>query len=99
MLQEAGPPGRPVVRVEKQLRVVDGEHFVRHRVAHRVRAALVDDAKLRWTVPRIERGGFLGFGGKLVEVPEGKFTKSGDNVRLGMTAEEVSKLPEVKNQS
>ena len=48
---------------------------------------------------RFKTGGFLGFGGKLVEVPEGKFTKSGDNVRLGMTAEEVSKLPEVKNQS
>src|SRR5262245_44024715 len=48
---------------------------------------------------RLKTGGFLGFGGKLVEIPEGKFTKSGDNVQLGMTSEEVSKLPEVKNQS
>jgi ABC-type transport system substrate-binding protein len=48
---------------------------------------------------RFKTGGFLGFGGKLVEVPEGKFTKSGDNVQLGLTADEVSKLPEVKNQS
>src|SRR5262249_13959063 len=48
---------------------------------------------------RLKTGGFLGFGGKLVEIPEGKFTKSGDNVQLGLTSEEVSKLPEVKNQS
>jgi hypothetical protein len=48
---------------------------------------------------RLKTGGFLGFGGKLVEIPEGKFTKSGDNVQLGLTADEVSKLPEVKNQS
>jgi PRC-barrel domain len=48
---------------------------------------------------RLKTGGFLGFGGKLVEIPEGKFTKSGDNVQLGMTSDEVSKLPEVKNQS
>jgi PRC-barrel domain len=48
---------------------------------------------------RFKTGGFLGFGGKLVEVPDGKFTKSGDNVQLGMTSDEVSKLPEVKNQS
>ncbi|HJZ29845.1 MAG TPA: PRC-barrel domain-containing protein [Hyphomicrobiaceae bacterium] len=48
---------------------------------------------------RLKTGGFLGFGGKLVEIPDGKFTKSGDNVQLGMSADEVSKLPEVKNQS
>ena len=48
---------------------------------------------------RFKTGGFLGFGGKFVEIPEGKFTKSGDNVQLGMTSDEVSKLPEVKNQS
>ena len=48
---------------------------------------------------RLKTGGFLGFGGKLVEILEGKFTKSGDNVQLGMTSDEVSKLPEVKNQS
>ena len=48
---------------------------------------------------RLKTGGFLGFGGKLVEIPEGKFTKSGDNVQLGLTSDEVSKLPEIKNQS
>ena len=32
-------------------------------------------------------------------VPDGKFTKSGENIQLGLTADEVSKLPEVKEQS
>ena len=47
----------------------------------------------------LKTGGFLGFGGKLVLIPEGKFTKSGEAIQLGMTADEVSKLPEVKEQS
>ena len=51
------------------------------------------------TAIHIKSGGFLGFGGKLVSIPEGKFTRSGENVQLGMTAEEVSKLPETKEQS
>jgi hypothetical protein len=48
---------------------------------------------------RFKTGGFLGFGGKMVQIPDGKFTKSGDNIQLGLTADEVSKLPEVKEQS
>lgn len=48
---------------------------------------------------QFKTGGFLGFGGKNVSVPEGRFTKSGDSVQLGITSEEVSKLPEVKEQS
>ena len=47
----------------------------------------------------IKTGGFLGFGGKLVAIPEGRFTKSGESIQLGMTADEVGKLPEVKEQS
>jgi hypothetical protein len=47
----------------------------------------------------IKTGGFLGIGGKLVAIPDGKFTRAGDNVQLGMSADEVSKLPEVKDQS
>jgi glucose/arabinose dehydrogenase len=47
----------------------------------------------------IKSGGFLGFGGKIVEVPEGKFTQKGDTVQLSLTAEEVSKLPAVKDPS
>jgi hypothetical protein len=47
----------------------------------------------------IKTGGFLGFGGKVVAIPEGRFTKAGENVQLGLTADEVSKLPEVKEQS
>ena len=47
----------------------------------------------------IKTGGFLGFGGKMVAIPEGKFTRAGENVQLGLTAEEVSKLPELKKES
>jgi hypothetical protein len=48
---------------------------------------------------QIRTGGFLGFGARLVAIPEGRFTKNGSNVQLGLTANEVSKLPEVKEQS
>lgn len=47
----------------------------------------------------VKTGGFLGFGGKIVAIPEGKFTRTGENIQLGMTVDEVSKLPEVKDQS
>jgi PRC-barrel domain protein len=47
----------------------------------------------------IRTGGFLGFGARLVAIPEGRFTRNGDKIQLGMTADEVSKLPEVKEQS
>jgi PRC-barrel domain protein len=47
----------------------------------------------------IKTGGFLGFGGKLVAIPEGRFAKSGENIQLGMSADEVSKLPAIKEQS
>jgi PRC-barrel domain len=47
----------------------------------------------------IKTGSFLGFGGKLVAIPEGKFTQNGEYVQLGMSAEEVSKLPDVKGQT
>jgi hypothetical protein len=47
----------------------------------------------------IKTGGFLGFGAKLVAIPENKFARTGDTIRLGVTADEVSKLPEVKEQS
>ena len=48
------------------------------------------------TAIRIKSGGFLGFGGKIVEIPDGKFTRKGDAVEIGLTADEVSNLPEVK---
>lgn len=47
----------------------------------------------------VKTGGFLGFGGKLVAIPEAKYTRKGDTIQLHMTADEVSKLPEVKDQS
>jgi hypothetical protein len=51
------------------------------------------------TAIRIKTGGFLGLGAKLVAIPEGKFSLSGDHVQLGMSADEVSKLPKAKDQS
>ena len=43
----------------------------------------------------LKTGGFLGMGGKIVAIPEGKFTRKGELVQLTMTADDVSKLPEV----
>lgn len=45
----------------------------------------------------LKTGGFLGFGGRMVEIPEGRFKPSTQDVRLDMTADEASKLPEVKD--
>jgi hypothetical protein len=41
----------------------------------------------------LRTGGFLGFGGHMVAIPEGKFTRMGDTVQVSMTADDVSKLP------
>jgi hypothetical protein len=48
---------------------------------------------------QFKTGGFLGFGGKLVAIPESKYARKGDTIQLQLTADEVSKLPEVKDQS
>ncbi len=46
----------------------------------------------------LRTGGFLGFGGRIVAIPASSYTKSGQNIQLSMTADEVSKLPEVKDE-
>ena len=51
----------------------------------------------RVTALLLRTGGFLGFGGRMVEIPEGRFKPSTQDVRLDMTADEASKLPEVKD--
>jgi hypothetical protein len=51
------------------------------------------------TAIQVKVGGFLGFGGKIVEVPQGKFTEKGNTIQLGYTTEELGKLPEVKDAS
>jgi sporulation protein YlmC with PRC-barrel domain len=60
----------------------------------KVQSVTTRDGKV--TAIHIKAGGMLGLGGKLVAIPQGKFTRTGDNVLLGMTADEVSKLPELK---
>lgn len=49
------------------------------------------------TAIQLKVGGFLGFGGKIVEVADGKFTQKGDTIQLGYTSDEMSNLPEVKD--
>jgi sporulation protein YlmC with PRC-barrel domain len=45
----------------------------------------------------IRTGGFLGFGGRIVAIPEGKFIRSGQSIRLDLDADQVIGLPEVTN--
>jgi PRC-barrel domain len=65
----------------------------------------VGDVRAVTTMPdgkmtlHIKTGGFLGFGGRIVAIPEARYTRSGQNIQLGLTADEVSKLPEVKDAS
>jgi hypothetical protein len=44
----------------------------------------------------IRTGGFLGFGGRIVAVPEGKFIRSGQSIRLDLDSDQVSDLPQVR---
>ena len=46
----------------------------------------------------VKVGRILGFGGHIVAVPDGKFTRIGDTVQINMTADEVNKLPKAKTQ-
>jgi PRC-barrel domain len=48
------------------------------------------------TAIHLKTGAILGLGGKLVAIPAGKFTRDGDTIKLSMTADDVSKLPEAK---
>jgi hypothetical protein len=47
----------------------------------------------------VKVGGFLGFGGHMVVIPDGKFNRVGNTVQINMTADEVHNLPEAKKQS
>ena len=46
----------------------------------------------------VKVGGFLGFGGHMVAIPDGKFNRVGDTVEVNMTADEVHKLPQAVEQ-
>lgn len=46
----------------------------------------------------VKVGGFLGFGGHMVGIPDGKFNKIGDIVQVNMTTDEVHKLPQATEQ-
>jgi hypothetical protein len=66
----------------------DGQNL--GKVTHAIAAS---DGKV--SAIRIKVGGLLGIGGKTVAIPAGKFALSGKNIRLGMTSDEVNKLPAV----
>jgi len=48
------------------------------------------------TAIAVKVGGFLGLGGHMVILPDGKFNRVGDTVQINMTADELNKLPETK---
>jgi PRC-barrel domain len=47
----------------------------------------------------VKIGGFLGFGGHMVVIPDGRFNRVGDTLEINMTTDEVKKLPKAKEQS
>jgi sporulation protein YlmC with PRC-barrel domain len=51
------------------------------------------------TAINIKVGGFLGFGTKVVAIPEGKFQHAGTIVQIGMSAEDISKLRAVHDKT
>ena len=51
------------------------------------------------TAINVKTGGFLGLGARVVAIPEGKFKRAGTIVQIDMTAEEVNKLPALKDQT
>ncbi len=51
------------------------------------------------TAIHLKTGGFLGIGGKLVAIPDTKFTRTGARIQLSMTSDEVGKLPEYREKS
>jgi hypothetical protein len=46
----------------------------------------------------VKVGGLLGFGAHMVAIPDDKFNRIGDTVQVNMTADEIHKLPQTKEQ-
>ena len=53
----------------------------------------------RVTAIQLKVGGFLGFGGRMIEVPEDKFTQKGIVIQIDYTIDEVDKLPDAQDNS
>ena len=87
---EAGKPADPLVGL-----AVFGSDGQKVGEVHKVRADPVGDVQ----EIVIRTGGFLGFGGRLIAIPAGKFAKSGQNVQLAMTSQEVGKLKPVVDKA
>ena len=48
---------------------------------------------------KVRLGSFLGLGTKVVSIPDGRFLRVGESVRIAMTADEIAKLPAIKDKS
>ena len=46
----------------------------------------------------VKVGGFLGFGAHMVAIPDDRFNRIGDTVQVNMTADEINKLSQAKEQ-
>jgi sporulation protein YlmC with PRC-barrel domain len=46
----------------------------------------------------VRSGGFLGIGSRLVSIPAGTFSRAGQHVKVGLSAEEIGKLPSIAEQ-
>ena len=44
----------------------------------------------------VRTGGFLGFGGRIVSIPQGRFLRTGKSIRLDLDSDQVNGLPAVK---
>jgi sporulation protein YlmC with PRC-barrel domain len=95
--QPAGPTPTPVDPVRNPLIGKDVFSSDGNRVGIVDSVDGQPDGKI--TAINIRTGGFLGFGTRVVAIPEGKYQKVGQFVQIAMTAEEVSKLPMVKDRS
>jgi PRC-barrel domain len=45
----------------------------------------------------VRTGGFLGFGGRIVAIPEGRYTRSGQSIRLNLDSSQINDLPAIND--
>jgi hypothetical protein len=45
----------------------------------------------------VRTGGFLGFGGRIVAIPEGRYARAGQSIRLDLDSTQVSDLPAIND--
>ena len=53
----------------------------------------------RITAINVRIGSFLGLGTKVVSIPDGKFLRTGERVRIALTSDQIAKLPAIRDKS